>query len=138
MARRYSRIADGDVYPMRFVKLSTSTAERLLQAGAGDMIFGVSQKGTRFFPVDFMDDGKAAVQGEMLHVYGPGGDGGGEILLELGGTVATQGVRLKSDADGKGTPVTADGDQFGAISLRGGVSGDFIPVDLVFPTQRAS
>lgn len=113
--------ANGDIYPARFVKLTT-TDGRVVQCGAGDRGIGVSQMSTR--RSDYVDSsGKAAASGEPIQVY----DLGEECLLEIAGTVA-QGDRLKSDANGKGVVTTTDRDQYVAVALVSGVSGEQIKV----------
>lgn len=117
-----SRIANGDIYPMRFVKLDTTADGKVLQCGAGDKPIGISQKGTRRSP--YVDtSGKAAAAGEPVMLY----DETEEPAIQLGGTV-TPDNRLKSDANGKGIATTSDGDVYGAISLAAGVLDQFIPV----------
>lgn len=132
----YTRTANGSISPCRFVT-QDSTAGCVVQCGAGGIPFGVSEKATHLPPLadQYMtiDDGFAAKAGESIGVYGPGGEEGMEILLELGATVSSPGTRLKSDVDGKGTTATT-GDTFGAINLSTGVAGDFVRVQLVFPS----
>lgn len=116
--------ASGNVTPSRFVKLS-STDNVVAQAGAGEAIIGVSQAGTRNAPYSSLDDGYAAADGEDLEVFGDN-----EVCwLELG-AAATVGARLKSDANGAGTPVTANNDEWGAVALVAGASGDLIQVEV--------
>lgn len=114
-----SRIANGDIYPCRFVKLTT-TDGRAVQCGAGDRGIGISQKDTR--RSEYIDSsGKAAASGEPLMIY----DLGEECALEIAGTVA-QGDRLKADTDGKGVVASTDKDQYIAVALTQGVSGEII------------
>ena len=125
-----SLIATGDIFPSRFVKLST-TRGKGTQAGAGERPVGISQRGTR--RSEYVDtSGKAAVVGEPVTVF----DQGEECWLEIAGTIAVDGL-IKSDADGKGVAAGSDADWVGAIALGGGVSGDLIPVK-VHIVQRAS
>lgn len=124
---RFSKKAGGNINPARFVKLSTTADNVALIAGAGEVIFGVSQPSTRRTPYSSLDDGYAAIDGEDLDVYGVGE----RPMLELGATV-TAGARLKSDASGKGTPVTSNNDEYGAVAQVAGVSGELIEV-LVVP-----
>jgi hypothetical protein len=115
--------AGGDIYPNRFVKLSTNGL--VLQCGAGEKAYGISQKGTRRSP--YVDtSGKAAASGEPVGVYDRDGE---SCLLEIVAAVSTPGLFLKSDADGKGTPITADQDDYGAIALQSGAAGDLIRVE---------
>ncbi len=127
----YTKVANGNVAPSRFVKLDTTTEGRVLQATAGDKIYGISQQGTRNTPYGALDDGFAAIAGENLNIYGPPEK---DVLLELGGTV-TRGDSLKSDANGKGVTTTSTGDWIGAIALDSGATGDLIPIQTIPPTQ---
>ena len=115
------RIASGDIYPSRFAKLST-TDGKATQCGSNERPFGISQLNTR--RSEYIDtSGKAAAAGEPILIY----DNNEECLLELGGTV-TQNDVLKSDANGKGVVAGTDKDKAGARAMRGGVSGEIIPV----------
>lgn len=51
----------------------------------------------------------------------------GEYKLKIGGTV-TRGDYLKSDSSGFGITVTTNLDEYGAVALESGVSGDTISV----------
>jgi hypothetical protein len=128
-----SRVANGDIYPSRFVKIDTTTSGRLLQCGAGDRIYGISGQGTDRPPLGALDTGKAAQTGEQFEVltFGyPGFDG--VVMLQLGGTV-TRGDRLKADANGAGVTTTSGADEIGALAEDSGVSGNVIPVRLISP-----
>lgn len=117
-----SGIAGGDVYPMRFVKLSTTADGKVLAAGAGDVTIGISQRGTR--RSEYVDtSGKAAASGEPVQYF----DETEECILEAGGTIAA-GDKLKSDSNGKGVATTTDKDWMGAIALQAGASGDLLKV----------
>lgn len=121
-------VADGDIYPFRFVKAST-TPFRVLQATANAPIVGVSQQGTRIINLDlFAVDTKAAIQGEPIRVYGEGA----ECLVETGGAI-TAGAYLKSDANGKAVVVATTGavlQQIGARALDDAASGELVRVVL--------
>lgn len=129
----YSKCANGNIAPSRFVKIDTTAGvkDRVLQATAGDKIYGISFVGTRNAPYAPLDDGYIAIAGEFLSIYGPSAK---DVRLELGGTV-TQGDSLKSDANGKGVTTTSTGDWIGAIAMDAGVSGDVIRVQVIPPTQ---
>lgn len=120
----FSRVANGSISPSRFVKLDTTADGKVLQAGAGDQVFGVAQPGERNVPYSSLQDGFAAKAGENINVYGPPE----RCLLELGGSV-TRGSRLKSDSTGAGVTASAT-DESGAIALASGVSGDLIEVEV--------
>lgn len=119
----YSKLANGNVSPCRFVKLDSDQG-RVVTCGAGENMYGISSPHTRRLALSGWDDGFAAVAGENLNIIGPGDDEG---LLELGGTV-THGQYIKSDADGKGVAATSDKDKVGAQCLQAGVSGDLVKV----------
>ncbi len=115
-------IANGTINPCRFVKITTTTTGRVEQAGAGSQIFGISQTGIRR-DLYIDSNGYAALVGEPIGVF----DDGEECLLELGGTVSA-GDRLKSDANGKGVTTTTNLDEYGAIAIWSGVSGEQVRV----------
>jgi hypothetical protein len=129
----FSKKAGGNISPCRFVKQSTTADNTVLQAGAGETVYGISQAGVRRTPYSSLDDGYAAIAGEDLEVFGVG-----EVCnLELGGTV-TRGDRVKSDANGKGVTSATNGDEYGAIALVSGVSGDLIQVELKPTSMRGA
>lgn len=122
-----SFIANGDVFPSRFVKMDTVDG-KVVQCGAGDSPYGISQKGTRRSP--YIDtSAKAAIAGEPIEVY----QLGERCLLELAGTVLPQ-AKLKSDANGKGLSTVTDKDAYGAIASFNGISGQKIEVLVEFGT----
>lgn len=133
--------ANGTIYPCRYVKNDPTAPGCIIQSGAGDPCMGISQKSTDspalndgVFPVN-LDLGYAAVQGEQLFVYTYDDPGPKEVLLELGASVTNLQTPLKSDANGKGTPVTTAGDKYGAYPLTLGSVGQLIPVRLVAPAE---
>lgn len=115
-------IANGTISPCRFVKLVTSTTGRVTQATAGQQIFGISQMGIRR-DLYIDTNGFAALVNEPIGVF----DDTDECLLECGGTVSA-GDRLKSDANGKGVATTTNLDEYGALAIWSGVSGEQIRV----------
>lgn len=126
----FSKKANGNVAPSRFVKTDTSGDNLVAQAGAGEQVFGISQADTRRTPYSTLDDGYCAIAGEDLKVFSVG-----EVcLLELGGTV-TPGNRLKSDANGKGVAVTANNDEYGAVAIVAGTSGQLVMVQAAPESQ---
>lgn len=124
MFGKFSKLAGGNVTPRRIVKLNTSG--RAVQAAARtDNLYGIAQPSTRRLALSGLDDGFAAVDGEMLNIFGPGDD---ECELELGGTVAI-GDYITSDANGKGIKADTDKDSVIAmVDKHAGVSGDVIKV----------
>jgi hypothetical protein len=131
----FTRTAGGDIYPMRFVTIDLTVANsfRVVQATAGsgshgDPPYGISQRGQR--RIDYVSsDGKAAILGEDLQIYGPPDK---DVLLMVNGTV-TQGDMLKSDSTGMGVSTTTAADWIGAIAMANGVAGQAIPVQCVGP-----
>lgn len=125
--------AGGDIYPKRFITLSTTAFRTALQASAASQILvGVSEAWTRFPPGSPSDDSKHAIAGEQVGYRGPL-----QIAtLTLGGTVSNPSVLLTADADGKGV-ATAPGDgttrYYGAVALEDGVSGEDIDVWVIGP-----
>jgi hypothetical protein len=120
-----SFIADGDILPCRFVTLVGASADgRVLAAGAGVRPYGISQKSTRRSP--YIDSvGNAAQAGEPIKVYDRPGE---RCPLELGGTV-TRGDFLKASTAGVGIVIASDQDEYGAVALESGVSGEIIAVE---------
>lgn len=123
-------IAEGVIRPARFVKIGTDEGA-LLECDAGERPIGISFRGTRRSQLLYTGD-DLAQSGEPLSYY----TAGARCWLEVVATVAA-GDRLKSDADGKGTPATADAEIYGATALADGVAGELIPV-VVDIGQRAS
>lgn len=128
MMASFGGVAGGTIRPSRFVKKTEVNGEPvILECGANEDVYGISDPGTRNLALSGWDDGNAAIVGEQILVYGPGDDG---ARLELGGTV-TAGQLIKSGAAGVGVAATADQDRAGARAKIGGVSGDVIPVELL-------
>lgn len=123
---RFSKKANGNVPPARFVRTDTSGDNLVVVAAAGEQIFGISQPSTRRTPYSNLDDGYAAIAGEDLDVFSVG-----EVcLLELGGTVSP-GTRLKASTLGVGIAVASNNDEYGAIALVAGASGDLVMVQVM-------
>jgi hypothetical protein len=119
-----SGVANGTIDPSVFVKYDSSAkAGFFLQAGAGDVPYGISQQATRRVPALGLDDGHAALITESLRVY----EDDDECYLQIAGTV-TLGQYLKPTTGGKGIAVTTNNDVYGAIALQPGTSGKVIKV----------
>jgi hypothetical protein len=120
-------VADGTIYPCRFVKMSAEKDFRGLQAEANDVLIGISYEGGKRPPLsDLVTDNPHAEAGDPIGLLGPGEQG----LLELGAD-ATPNTKLKADGDGKGVPIAATGatlQHYGAIALEGGKAGTKIQV----------
>lgn len=110
-----SLMPSGNIAPSRFVKLDASKVGGYgLQAGAGDVVFGVSEPGVRQPPIAGFDDGFAGIaDSNAICVYTEKD----ECWLECGAAV-TYGDFLKSDTNGKGITASADGDYYGAQALQ--------------------
>jgi hypothetical protein len=128
-ASGYGAVAAGNISPRRFVKRG-ATAGKVLQAGAGEKVCGISQSGTRNAPYSTLNDGYAAISGENVRIFGPG-----EICeVQAGATFAID-ARLIGDANGKAVAVAgaADGEEYGAVALAAATAADqFIPVRVEF------
>lgn len=126
-----TKVATGNITPCSFVKQSTTLDGKVTLCGAGDKIYGISQKGTRNPPLSPLDDGYAAIAGEnvMLYTFPD------TTLLTIGTGGCAPGDRLKADASGFGVATTSTGDEIGAVALGTGASGDQVPVKLISPTQ---
>ena len=108
----FASVAGGNVRPKRFVKL-TGVDNTFAECGAGDQVAGISGCGTRNPPYASLDDGFIAIAGETFPVFGPT-----EVVPLVAGAAINAGERLKSDSAGRGTPVTANNDQYGAVALQ--------------------
>jgi len=130
-------VANGNISPCRFVKLDTANDQYGLQAtdgsaSHGDPTIGVSGQDTDQPPLsDLITTFYHAIATEPIRLYGAGD----QALLEIGAAVTTE-RRLKSDANGRGIPVTSDADFVGAIAIQTGTgSGQRILVQVVSPSQ---
>jgi hypothetical protein len=104
-----SLLCNGNVLPMRAVKLDTSNAGQCLQAGASDVPFGIAQEGTRQPPLSGLDDTFAGIQGvNTITVYC---DPGEECAVEAGGAITT-GDYLKPSTGGVLITASSDGDVY--------------------------
>lgn len=119
-----SYTANGNINPMRFVKEVAGGEYLVVQAGANETVIGVSGTYTQSYDTVYH-----ATAGHTCKVADPT-----EVpLLELGGLVSANDY-LKSDADGKGvagSTTISSHQEFGAVALRNGRSGEFIPVKVV-------
>lgn len=128
-------VADGKIYPCRFVKMSATKDHRGLQGEANDALIGISYEGGKRPPLsDLVTDNPHAEAGDPIGLLGPGEQG----LLELGADVTPR-TKLKSDANGKGVPIATTGttlQQYGAIALEGGKAGEKIQVFVELGSER--
>lgn len=114
---RGSFVAAGNILPSRFVKLDTTSGNtgKVLQAGAGDNVYGVSAQWTRNAPFDPLDDGYVAVSGGNVRVY-TAADPADEPYIEVDGAYV-QGTLLKPSTNGIATSTTTNLDIAGAVLL---------------------
>ena len=110
--------ATGNIRPCRAVKISGPF--NVAEADANEACIGIAQEGTNVAPIPDVTSQYAAIEGQTLRVY----QDGEECLMELADTIAA-GVRLKSDADGKGVAAgTGSVQHIVATLLEDGVAGD--------------
>lgn len=128
-------VAGGDIYPARFVKLSSSADHTVLQGTDNSELIGISQSGSNKAPLsDLVSTAKAAEAGQNLQIFTEGD----VCLLEAGATI-TRGNLLKSDANGKGVPIATSGttiQNYGAVALENGANGELIKVQVRFGKVR--
>lgn len=123
MLGSYSKLPGGNVHPSRFVKLQSDNT--VVEAGAGDDVYGISQPYTRNLALAGWDDGYAGISGDpAINIFGPGDDA---ALLELGGTVAV-GDLIKPSTNGVGIKASADHDRVAARAMQAGNDGDLVRV----------
>ena len=113
--------AGGDINTARFVNLSTSDDNTVLEADANETVFGISSESAQDAPIPSAST-LAAAAGDYLRVYQPG-----EVcLLKIGSGGVTAGDKIKSDADGQGVAAATTGtteQHYGAIALETAAEG---------------
>lgn len=123
--------ASGTIRPCRFVKISGNFT--CAEADANEDAIGISYQDGKYPPLnDLVTSNPHAENGDPVRLYVDG-----DICLLTYATTITAGQRLKSDADGQGTPTTGAGDLLRAIALEGGSVGENRMV-LVQSTARHS
>ena len=129
-----SFMANGNIYPCRFVKLDTSASFKALQAGSNEAILGISQVGTQDAPGVTGSTAYAAQAGREFQVF----MAGSRTLLEVPAAGCTAGDRLGPDGDGKGVVITpgAGTDYWvGALALQTVSAAGFVEVEVIGPYQ---
>ncbi len=116
-------MANGDISVCRFVKQDTTADHKVLQAGAGEAVIGISQEGSSQAPIPEVSTQYAAQAGQAIKVYGVGE----RCKLEIGSGGCTAGDKLKPDSNGKGVAITA-GDAYGAVALTTCAAGELAEV----------
>lgn len=121
--------AGGNIYPSRFLKLSTSADHTALQADANAEIIGISGPGV----IDVREDAANAYHATATYFanlevlsYGDA-----DVRLEAGTGGWTAGDKLESDADGKGVTANGPGRNVGAIALETISAGEIGRVQIV-------
>jgi hypothetical protein len=105
--------ANGSINVSTFVKLDSSTSDRVIACGATtDKPLGISQEFGDTPPTPGAASGVAAIAGEPIVVYTVGD----VCYLTAGSAGWTAGDLLTSDANGNGTTATTS-NWFGAIAL---------------------
>jgi hypothetical protein len=124
-------MAGGNISPSRFVTISTSANNTVVQsAAATETIIGVSQESAKQPPIPQVTGTQyAAESGDNLRVYTAGE---ANVLLELGTGGCTAGAKLTSDADGKAVAATG-ANMVGAIALTAGAAGELVRAYVTFP-----
>lgn len=131
MPRLYN--AAGTITRSRFVRLSSSGNNSVVQCGLGEQPIGVSQYGSREAPLPSVTDNPslAAKSGDALEVHVVNETHETPALeIGLGGCLA--GDTLIADADGKGIVGTG---AIGAIALEAAAAGELAPVFLMHGAQ---
>jgi len=125
---RLTLVATGNVTPRRVVQQSTSENHSCSQASsATQKLIGICAGPTRTAPYTGLADGYHAVDGESVHIFGPGED---DVEVDAGGTIAA-GDRLTADSDGKVVATTTTGNVVIAIAKEAATSGKRVKVSTV-------
>lgn len=118
--------AGGDIYPSRFVKISTAADNTVLQAGTNEQSIGVSTNATQDAPLPGASTLAAAADDPLSwHPIGS------VCLLEIGSGGVTHGAYVKPDTDGKGVLAATTGataQSIGALALESASDGEFAKV----------
>ena len=125
-------VADGTIRVCRFVKASSTTDFRVVEADANELTIGISQEGSRVAPLpsETTDPPEAARVDEAVNVYS---DIGMTVMLRIGSGGITRGLEIISDADGNGVAVGAVAEtvyQVGARALETAVEGQLARVEI--------
>jgi hypothetical protein len=139
MASRGSAVANGNLYPSTICKLDTTTGNtgKVLQAGAGDTPYGVTQAGTRNAPFPALNDGYCAIAGETVRVY-TAADPEDMPYIQVDAAYA-QGQTIKPGTNGIGTATTADGDIYIGILLEASTAANqLVQIRVTGPQYRGA
>ena len=117
-------IAGGDINPARFVSLSTSANNTVVESNAGDTtVVGITDESTKNAP----QTGGSTLHAEdndhvRMHQYGE------DCLVKVGTGGLTAGDYVKPDADGKGVTASTTADVAFAIAFETATAGDLARV----------
>ncbi len=131
---RGSFVAGESIIPSRFVKLSTvsGASGKVLMAGAGSDVYGVSGQWTRNAPFEGLDSSYIAIAGENVRVY-TAADPEDEPYIEVDGAYV-QGQLMKPSTNGIATATTTNLDIVGAILLeQSTASGQLVKCRVLAP-----
>lgn len=121
--------ASGTIRPSRFVKMSGNFTGA--EADANEDAVGISYQDGKYPPLnDLVTTNNHAENGDPIRMYTDG-----DVCLLQYATTVTAGQRLKSDADGQGTPTTGSGDLLRAVALEGGAAGERHLVQMLRETR---
>lgn len=129
--------AQGNIYPSRWITSHSTIFQGAIHPTASttvnQFLIGISEAWVRYAPNSAADDGYIAIAGEALSYRGPG-----TVALAKIGSVAitVPNVLLTTDTDATViplAPVAATVTQYGAIALRAGAIGEFVPVYILSP-----
>lgn len=132
--------AGGTIRVARFVKVSTTENNTVLEADANERVIGVSQLGSREAPLPAVttDPPNAATDGDTLNVHTM--DSAREdIVVRVGSGGITAGALLKSDADGNAVLAATTGTTvqwISGVSLEAASEGEYAKIALLIFAHR--
>lgn len=123
----YSFVANGDIYPARFVIQDRSSDGRVIASNSTTIVpIGISGIGTNAVPYGALDTGLAASQNQTLRIHG---NGEMRVKLTLDAN-CSYGDFLGPVNGGNGTPVTANASVYGAVALEDGTTGQMVECEV--------
>lgn len=134
MADKSSLLPGGDIVASTVVKQDPANTGYCLQAGAGDVPYGIAGPYTRRIAMESYDTTLIGKLGDpAILIYG---DGEKNAPGRAGAAIAN-GQYLKPDASGFLIPATSAGDWVVARARASAATGDIFPVDVTI-FQRSS
>lgn len=126
--------AGGAIIRSRFVKMD-STSNRVVVAGANDLVIGISQIGAKEAPIPSVTQDPpyaASAAGDVVNVHAINSGENKTIRVELGTGGCTVGQELESAANGLAIVAAGSGTHnIAAIALETGSVGELVEVLLV-------